>query len=236
MNDNNIRVSEILDQLTTVQLNLDWGLISSALLASLLAALVASVLYRFFYERRATGSQVHRSFPLLAVSITALFICVQTSLPLSLGLLGALSIIRFRTPIKEPEEVGFIMLVIASSIAAATFNYTIIAILYALAVVILFLVRGAAGFKWLRRDGMLILTVNRAAASKALPALEGVLKTSVSRFRMESAATANETTTCQYVFSGLKVEPSELQRKLDDASKGALAGVNLYLDRAGGFN
>ena len=83
---------------------------------------------------------------------------------------------------------------------------------------------------------MLILTVNRAAASKALPALEGVLKTSVSRFRMESAATANETTTCQYVFSGLKVEPSELQRKLDDASKGALAGVNLYLDRAGGFN
>ena len=44
MNDNNIRVSEILDQLTTVQLNLDWGLISSALLASLLAALVASVL------------------------------------------------------------------------------------------------------------------------------------------------------------------------------------------------
>ena len=29
---------------------------------------------------------------------------VLLSLPLSLGLLGALSIVRFRTPIKEPEE------------------------------------------------------------------------------------------------------------------------------------
>jgi len=31
-------------------------------------------------------------------------------------LLGALSIVRFRTPIKEPEEIGFIMLVVASAL------------------------------------------------------------------------------------------------------------------------
>ena len=34
--------------------------------------------------------------------------------------------IRFRTPITEPEEVGFIMLVIASAICAATFNFDFI--------------------------------------------------------------------------------------------------------------
>jgi hypothetical protein len=93
-----------------------------ALLASLLAALLAAGLYRFFYESRGTGSQVARAFPLLALAITTLFVCIQVSIPLSLGLLGSLSIIRFRTPIKEPEEVGFIMLVIASSVAAATYN------------------------------------------------------------------------------------------------------------------
>ena len=89
---------------------------------SLACSLVVSLLYVQFYASRATGSQVHRAFPLLGISITAIFVCIQFSLPLSLGLLGALSIVRFRTPIKEPEEIGFIMLVIAVSIATATFK------------------------------------------------------------------------------------------------------------------
>ncbi len=91
-------------------------------MASLMSAFVFSALYTFFFASRATGSQIHRAFPLLAISITVIFITIQFSLPLSLGLLGALSIVRFRTPIKEPEEIGFIMLVVASSLSCATFN------------------------------------------------------------------------------------------------------------------
>ena len=113
----NTKLTDIIESLNRVHLNIDWGWFASALLVSLAAAVVASLMYRFFYERRGTGSQVHRAFPLLAIAITTLFIGVQISIPLSLGLLGSLSIIRFRTPIKEPEEVGFIMLVIASSIS-----------------------------------------------------------------------------------------------------------------------
>lgn len=91
-------------------------------LASLASAFAFSALYTYFFSNRATGSQVHRAFPLLAISITVIFVTIQFSLPLSLGLLGALSIVRFRTPIKEPEEIGFIMLVVASSLSCATFN------------------------------------------------------------------------------------------------------------------
>ena len=49
----------------------------AALLVSLAAAAAAALLYRFFYERRGTGSQIHRAFPLLALSVTTLFIGVQ---------------------------------------------------------------------------------------------------------------------------------------------------------------
>ena len=38
---------------------------------------------------------------------------VKSSLALSLGLVGALSIVRFRTPIKEPEELAYIFVSIA---------------------------------------------------------------------------------------------------------------------------
>ena len=107
--------------------------------ASLVSAFAISSLYTYFFTARATGSQVHRAFPLLSISVTVIFITIQFSLPLSLGLLGALSIVRFRTPIKEPEEIGFIMLVIASSLSCATFNITFAVILAIFSVIALLL-------------------------------------------------------------------------------------------------
>lgn len=107
-------------------------------LAVMLVSLFCSLFVMFLYTRlkstEGMGSLIHRSFPLLAISITAIFICIQFSLPLSLGLLGALSIVRFRTPIKEPEEIGFILLVIATSLCCATFNFIFLAVVLAVAV------------------------------------------------------------------------------------------------------
>ena len=120
----------------------DVGLTTFFLLltVSFFASLYISRLYVRFYRPRGTGSLAYRSFPLLGVSVTAIFICVQFSLPLSLGLLGALSIVRFRTPIKEPEEVGFIMLTIATAISCATFNLMFLLILLTVATLGLFLI------------------------------------------------------------------------------------------------
>ena len=131
---------------------------------SLLCALFISFLYVRFYQNRTTGSMVHRSFPLLGVSITAIFITIQFSLPLSLGLLGALSIVRFRTPIKEPEEIGFIMLVVAEALCCATFNIQFLALILAVAVIGLVLqalFRGRVPFH--RQTGLVVLTVPPAA-------------------------------------------------------------------------
>ena len=51
----------------------------------------------------------------LLVSLTTMFIItvVKSSLALSLGLVGALSIIRFRTAIKEPEELAYLFMAIS---------------------------------------------------------------------------------------------------------------------------
>ena len=101
-----MNVLEIIENLIrNPNANVDiWGFAFAIGTSSLVGVLI-SALYQAFYENRATGAQVHRSFLLMAPSITALFIAIQFSLPLSLGLLAALSVIRFRTPIKEPEEI-----------------------------------------------------------------------------------------------------------------------------------
>src|SRR4030042_4925902 len=96
---------------------------------SLMASIVAYLMYQMFYGSRHIGAGVHRTFILGGPAITALFLGIQTSIPLGLGLLGALSFVRFRTPVKDPAELGFLLLLIASSIGAAPSNFLITSLL-----------------------------------------------------------------------------------------------------------
>lgn len=104
---------------------------------SAVSGLLIATLYRIFFRARATGSEIHRAFPMISLSVTAIFITIQFSLPLSLGLLGALSIVRFRTPVKEPEEIGFLMLVVACGLCCATFNLLFLGIVLGTAALML---------------------------------------------------------------------------------------------------
>jgi hypothetical protein len=51
--------------------------------------------------------------PFILMTTILIITVVKSSLALSLGLVGALSIVRFRTPIKEPEELAYLFLAIA---------------------------------------------------------------------------------------------------------------------------
>lgn len=81
-----------------------------------LAALLGLIL-GFVYVRFGTSMSNRRlfarNFLLLAVTTTLIIAIVKSSLALSLGLVGALSIIRFRAAIKEPEELAFLFLAIS---------------------------------------------------------------------------------------------------------------------------
>ncbi|BBM87040.1 DUF4956 domain-containing protein [Candidatus Uabimicrobium amorphum] len=52
-------------------------------------------------------------FVFITLTTTLIISIVKSSLALSLGLVGALSIVRFRTPVKEPEELAYLFMCIA---------------------------------------------------------------------------------------------------------------------------
>jgi hypothetical protein len=201
---------------------------------SLVCSLFIAYLYVHFYSNRATGSQVHRAFPLLGISITAIFIAIQFSLPLSLGLLGALSIVRFRTPIKEPEEIGFIMLVIATSLAVATFKLAFVGIILIVALVANF------GQAWTRRftdaagDGTIVISLatnGRAADPAAITAL---LRKRVPKANLESVSYNERETVVSYNFQGIPDQAlSGLQAELDAAA--GPSTFNVFFNRPGAF-
>ncbi len=182
-----------------------WGFIF-ALGVSAIVGIIVSALYQIFYENRATGAQVNRSFLLMAPSITALFIAIQYSLPLSLGLLGALSVIRFRTPIKEPEEVAFIMLLIAGSVVCATFQFKLLIVLLFLATVLLFLQRVLYRlFQSKRKDGSVIITLKNTANSDEKDQILEALKAKFKKCQLERISSDEEHTLICYSFIGFNL-------------------------------
>ena len=62
-------------------------------------------------------------FPLFGVSIFLIVITIKSSIVLSLGLVGALSIIRFRTAIKEAEQIVYFLIITGIAIATAANSY-----------------------------------------------------------------------------------------------------------------
>jgi len=174
------------------------------LAASALAALVVATLYRSFYGRASTGSDVHRAFPLLGIAITAIFVCIQFSLPLSLGLLGALSIVRFRTPIKEPEEIGFLMVVIATSLACATGRLLFLALTLVAAVGGLLLQQLVQPVFRRRRDrGLIIATYADAVYTAERAKLLASFASLTRRGQIDSLTAQEGRVTVTWRFAGL---------------------------------
>ena len=92
-----------------------------SLLWNLLLCIVLSFIMGWHFNRRAQKRFLRRDLGLVlpVICLTTLLVIsvVKSSLALSLGLVGALSIVRFRTPIKEPEELAYIFLAIAIGLA-----------------------------------------------------------------------------------------------------------------------
>ena len=92
-------------------------------LFSFFICVLMSFIVRNFYIKRSfslTGKMhIGSIIPVLSTVVFLVIVIVKSSLALSLRLVGALSIVRFRTPIKEPEELVYLFLAIAIGLGYA---------------------------------------------------------------------------------------------------------------------
>ena len=171
-----------------------------AILFSLVASIVTYLMYQLFYGSRHIGAGVHRTFIIGGPAITALFLGIQVSIPLSLGLLGALSFVRFRTPVKDPAEIGFLLLLIASSIGAATENYLVTGILFGLVFI-------ALGIHWLTRNkfnvfgrGHLMISVDQPNYPDIESKLSVFLRERLHGLRLETMSVLDDKVSLHYQY------------------------------------
>ena len=115
--------------------------ISSVLVNFFLCVVMAFLLRRFYISRSfsLTGkTHIGSIIPILSSVVFLVILVVKSSLALSLGLVGALSIVRFRTPIKEPEELVYLFLAIAIGLGYAAGQVVITTVIVTLIMVMIY--------------------------------------------------------------------------------------------------
>ena len=95
----------------TIQINLSGFILS--LICSVILSLLIQLFYVKFSSTLSNRMNFSKNFVILGVTTCIIIVIVKNSLALSLGLVGALSIVRFRAAIKDPEELVYLFLVIA---------------------------------------------------------------------------------------------------------------------------
>jgi hypothetical protein len=165
---------------------------------SLIASVAVYLIYRLFYGSRNIGAGVDRSFIVAGPAITALFLGIQSSIPLSLGLLGALSFVRFRTPVKDPAEIGYLLLLIATSIGAATSNYLVTIILFLIVFVTLsiqWFIRNRFSF---RRQASFMMTLDKKVFSNVEPKLTQFLESRLNDLTLKTMSVLDDRVSFHY--------------------------------------
>ena len=113
------------------------------ILFSLFVAAAIGVIVSQVYKLTHRGVNYELTFMsslvLLPTVVALVMLFIRSNLVLSLGLVGSLSIIRFRTPIKDTRDMVYLFWAIAIGLGAGTFNWAMVALASAFILVVIFI-------------------------------------------------------------------------------------------------
>ena len=154
--------------------------------------LILSLILEFTYSRCAKSLSGRKAFAanffLIAFTTMLIISIVKSSLALSLGLVGALSIVRFRSAIKEPEELAYLFVTIALGLGLGA-DQRVITVVAALILIGIIWARYLTSKK--TRQQNLYLTVSSMGENK--PGLENIDKVVQENFKASKLVRYDET-------------------------------------------
>jgi len=95
------------------------------MLIALALSILVFITYRYTYSGVMYNKKFNVSLVMITCVTTMVMIVIGSNIALSLGMVGALSIVRFRTAIKDPRDTTYIFWAIGIGLCAGTMNFTI---------------------------------------------------------------------------------------------------------------
>ncbi|MBD5469676.1 MAG: DUF4956 domain-containing protein [Lachnospiraceae bacterium] len=120
---NDILKSSFIDNFAVTGVNITDVLL--VMLITLIISLYIFFIYRIMTSKNFYNKSFNISLPAVALITAAIIITIQSSVVVSLGMVGALSIVRFRTAIKDPMDLVFMFWAIATGIICGAGLYMV---------------------------------------------------------------------------------------------------------------
>ncbi len=115
-----------------------FNLVFSLFVATLIGIIISQV-YRLTHRGVNYELTFMTSLVILAPIVALVMLFIRGNLVLSLGLVGSLSIIRFRTPIKDTRDMVYLFWVIAVGLGAGTFNWIMVTLASIIILIVIFI-------------------------------------------------------------------------------------------------
>lgn len=100
---------------------------------TILVAAYIFIVYRLMNRNEFYNKNFNISLPVMAIITASVILTIQSSIVVSLGMVGALSIVRFRTAIKNPMDLGFLFWAISAGIICGA-GFVMIAVVSSIAI------------------------------------------------------------------------------------------------------
>ncbi len=151
-----------------------------ALLVALAAGLIIAAVYKATYRGVLYSPSFTLTLILLCLVTTPVVMAIGSNVALSMGMVGALSIVRFRTAVKDPLDTAYMFWAITMGILIGA-NAYVIAVVAVLAISVIML---AISYLRLRKQNNYLLVLHYDES--ALRDIESTLKRNTRSYRMRS--------------------------------------------------
>ncbi|MBP5683914.1 MAG: DUF4956 domain-containing protein [Bacilli bacterium] len=139
-------MKKVLEALTKMEVKMSFGTVALILLIAFLVSLIIYFTYRNTYTGVLYNPRFNVSLVMITMITTIVMVVISSNISVSLGMVGALSIIRFRTAVKDPRDTAFIFWGVVSGLACGTQNYTIVIVGSLFVCLILFIFKKTVSF------------------------------------------------------------------------------------------
>lgn len=131
---------------------------------TIILAYVIGLVYSKYGNSLSNRKKLTQTFVLIAVTVMLVISIVKSSLALSLGLVGALSIVRFRTAIKEPEELVYFFVAIAIGLGLGA-NQRIVTLIGSVIIILYIVIQNMNAIKNVVQQNLIVTISNTSEKS-----------------------------------------------------------------------
>jgi len=200
----------------------------SQVILSFLLAFALGYLWATVYRKTHTGISYTRSFYmtliLMAPGTAMIMMAIGSNVALSLGLVGALSIIRFRTVIKDPKDMMFLFVTIGIGLTSGA-NAWMVGVIGTVMVSLITVVLSKIGYD--RAGASVYILIFRSGLKEPFEALPADTQKLIAWKQLRSATDVNSGSEFEYTYNVKLASKAMPERIIGELTNGKIRQVSV---------